>query len=208
MKLKRVLKLIPIFLLIINIGCEKKDDNNKLAGTMRNNLAVPENALFKATEILGDEVKHAFYGNFDGDELNELAVGLEINDNENWGIKFSLLKENDKKFNEVFYTKLLDGSFRESMTQKIKFPSFPYELIYYNSRDYFLGSGGGEVFSYIIDFNKKEIYYAHLVSETRKGVSLFLSENIKEGDIKNFFLNLFKKDFPKFSLIDKDITLD
>ncbi len=30
----------------------------------------------------------------------------------------------------------------------------PYDLIYYNSLDYFLGSGGGEVYSYIIDFNK------------------------------------------------------
>lgn len=206
--MKNNIKLIPLILILIFNGCEKKNDNNELAGTMRNNLSVPENALIKATEILGDNVKHAFYGNFDGDETNELAVGLEINDNENWGIKFSLLKENDKNFNEVFNTKLLDGSFRESMTQKIKFPSFPYELIYYNSRDYFLGSGGGEVFSYIIDFNKKEIYYAHLISETRKGVSLFLSPNIEDGDIKNFFINLFKKDFPKFSLIEKDITLD
>lgn len=206
--MKNILKIFTILLLIIFIACEKKNENNELAGTMRNNLSIPENALIKATDILGNNTKHAFYGNFDNDEIYELAAGLEINDNENWGIKFSLLKENNKKFTEVYNTKILEGSFRESMIEKIKFPSFPYELIYYNSRDYFLGSGGGEVFSYIIDFNKKEIYYAHLVSESRKGVSLFLSANIEDGDIKNFFMNLFKKDFPKFSLVDKDISLD
>jgi hypothetical protein len=79
--------------------------------------------------------------------------------------------------------------------------------MYYNSQDYFLGSGGGEVFSYIIDFNNKKTYYAHLFSEGKK-VSLFLSVNIDIPEIKDFFTSAFKKDYPGLVLVTKDVNID
>lgn len=206
--MKISLIFISVMLIFFLIGCENKKENEELAGTINNNLSVKENVIQKATEVLGVNVKEAFQGNFDEDDVKEIAVGIEISDNNNWGIKFSLLKEIDNDFKEVYSTKLLDGSFRESMLQKIKFPSFPYELLYYNSQDFFMGSGGGEIFAYIIDFNNKEIYYAHLFSGTNRAISLYLSDNILEDEIRNFFLNLFKKDFPKLTIIKKDIKSD
>jgi hypothetical protein len=71
-----------------------------------------------------------------------------------------------------------------------------------------MGSGGGEVFSYIIDFNKKETFYAHLVAEPEKPVYLYLSGNINNPEIKNFFIGNFKRDYPSPTLISKDIDLE
>lgn len=84
---------------------------------------------------------------------------------------------------------------------------FDYELIYYNSQDYFLGSGGGEVYSYLINFNEGKTYFAHLVDEPGKSASLFLSENIDIIEVKNFFISNFKRDYPAVKLIQKDIVL-
>jgi len=103
---------------------------------------------------------------------------------------------------------LLDGSFKQGFIDKIKFSSFDTELIYYNSRDYYLGSGGGEIFSYIIDFEAKQVYYAHLVIEPSTSVSLFISENTGNKEIRNFFVLTFKKDYPNLKLVDDDIIID
>ena len=71
-----------------------------------------------------------------------------------------------------------------------------------------MGSGGGEQFSYIINFNDSEIYYAHLISVPKKVDTIFLSNNIKNEQIKNFFLSIAKKDFPNINVSSTDIKLD
>lgn len=165
----------------------------------------PAVALNEAKSILGPDTKFAYKGMFDKDSVIEIAAGTEISQKNEWGIKFQFLKQKDKKFHKVFETDLLNGSFKESITKKIKFPSFDYELIYYNSSDYFLGSGIGEVFSYIVDFKESKIYYAHLIQN--RGISLFLSENMENSNIKSFFISLFRKDYPDLKLISEDIDL-
>ena len=115
---------------------------------------------------------------------------------------------NENQLVKKYETSLLDGSFKESLVRKIKFPKFKYELIYYNSQDYFWGSGGGEVFAYIINYAKKETFYAHLFSESRKQVELFLSKNITEPDLKKFFISSFKKDYPELKFTSDDVSLE
>ena len=112
-----------------------------------------------------------------------------------------------KFWNWTFQTNLLKGSFKESLTKKIKFPAYDYELIYYNSQDYFLGSGGGEIFSYIINFKNQKTFYAHLFLEKEK-ISLFLSNNIDNSEIKNFFIANFKRDYPNLQIVSKDVNID
>ena len=87
--------------------------------------------------------------------------------------RFYLLKLKGDDLVKISQTDLLQGSFKGSLCNKIKFPSFDHELIYYNSRDYFLGSGGGEIFSYIINFQENKTYYAHLVADENKPAVLY-----------------------------------
>jgi hypothetical protein len=163
--------------------------------------------LNEAKNLLGEQVKVTFIGNFDGSINKEIAAGSEINTKEEWGIKFTSIDVSNEKPKKIFESNLLEGSFEDSRLEKLNLPSKDYDLLYYNSRDYFMGTGGGEVYSYIIDFNEKEIYNAHLVIGNQK-VSLYLSENITDDSIRKFFLDTFKKDFPTFVLVSKDIEYD
>ena len=159
-------------------------------------------------KVLGNEVVSAFGGFFDDNPRKKIAAVIETDENVDWGIKFVLLEEKKGKLETIYQSRVLPGSHRESFLDKIKFPSFGYELLYYNSQAYFVGSGGGEIYSYIIDFGNKEIYYAHLINEARKPISLFISANAANKDVKNFFIQIFRKDYPNLKLVDQDISLE
>ncbi len=167
----------------------------------------PQVVLQKAKDILGPEVRFAYKGIFDMDSVIEIAAGTEIRSDKQWGIKFILLKMIGGQLKSVYQTPLLNGSFKQCLVQKIKFPFFDHELIYYNSQDYFIGSGGGEVYSYLVNFNRKETYFAHLVMQPGKPVSLYLSDNIDIQQVKGFFVSNFKRDYPSLKVVNKDVVL-
>jgi hypothetical protein len=198
--------LIFIFVLatLIPSCSDKKKDEQKPVFSFNDSVMV--NSEIK--KIFGDNLQIVLKGNFDEDSLQEVVAGIELTENNVWGIKFVLLELKDNQLIKKYETLLLDGSFKESLVKKIKFPKFKHELIYYNSEDYFWGSGGGEVFAYIINFAENETFYAHLFSESRKPVELFLSKNITEPDLKKFFVFGFKKDYHELKLTSDDVSLE
>lgn len=157
---------------------------------------------------LGDEVVAAFGGFFDDSPQKKIAAMLETDENISWGIKFVLLKEAQNKLEVDFQSRVLSGSFKECFLDKIKFPSFGQEMLYYNSQGYFMGTGGGEIFSYIVDFENKEIYHAHFVAESKNQPSLFISKNSTNKDIRDFFTRIFKNDYPSLRIVDEDLVLE
>jgi hypothetical protein len=167
----------------------------------------PSVQLREAKSFLGNNAKITFLGNFDKDKKEELVAGLEINNKDEWGIKFTAIDITKEKPEKLFETNLLEGSIEESRIEKLNLSGKDYDLLYYNSRDFFMGSGGGEVFSYIIDFNEKQTYYAHLIADNKK-VALFLSDNIEDDKVRQFFMNTFKNDFPSYVLIEQDIEYE
>ncbi|MCH7972624.1 MAG: hypothetical protein IH949_01820 [Bacteroidetes bacterium] len=164
--------------------------------------------LKKVQEVLGKDVYFAVKGNFDNKNNLEIAAVKEINKIDTAGIQFFLLGLKETDLSVISSTKILRGSLTKSFTNKIKFPFFNYELLYYNSNDYYLGSGGGEQFSYIINFKENETYYSHLVSVSKKLGRIYISKNIKRKEIKNFFLSNAKRDFPNIKVSATDINID
>lgn len=203
---KRIVLGVSVILMsLIFFSCGKKGNNVEELSKYND----PSFVLKSAKDLLGNETKFAKRGTFKNDSTFEIAAGTEVSNADKWGIKFYLLKIEDGQLEKSFETNLLKGSFNSCRVNKIKLGDFKYELIYYNSQDYFLGSGGGEIFSYIIDFAKKQNYYAHLLIQPGRPISLFVSKNTDDmPDIKNFFLALFKKDYPKLTIISNDVNLD
>jgi len=196
--------LAVIILSLILFSCNEKESGipeNKV------DLNSPETVLKEAKKVLGNDAQVTVSGHFDQDTTKEFAAGTEINKPDKWGIQFHLMKDSGNKIEEVYSTDLLEGSFTDAMVRKEKPDSVNYDLIYYNSLDYYLGSGGGEIFAYLIDFNKKQTYYSHLFTEKGRAISLFISANSAPG-IKNYFVKVFKKDYPNLRIVDKDIDLD
>lgn len=198
-----MLKRFFIVALLLIISCSDKSE--KIPAL---NYEDKKQMLRIAKKFFNENVSQAFGGVFNQNGKETIIAGIEENNKLEWGIKFYQLRLNDNKLDVVFETKLLNGSFKECLVDKIKFPMKDYELIYYNSQDYFMGSGGGEVISYIIDFDKKEIYYAHFVADPVIPPSLFISKNTQDKYIREFFYTYFKKDYPKLRIVDEDITLD
>lgn len=203
---KIFLQILFIFLLIIG-GCNKEKEKINTKEELKK-LESKEYLLQKVRDVLGNEVGFTVKGNFNNTGVFEVVAAKDINNSELSGIQFYLLQLNGSDLTITDSTRILEGSLKYSLTNKIKFPFFNFELIYYNSKDYYMGSGGGEQFSYIINFNDNEIYYAHLISVPKKVDTIFLSNNISKEQIKNFFLSIAKKDFPNINVSSTDIILD
>jgi hypothetical protein len=199
---KKSLWVLVLLSLTLFSCSKKKEEKPKPAKDYDN----PQVVDTEAKKYLGNDVAFAYKGSFDGDNKIEIAAG-KGEENKNFsGIKFYLLKQGEQDtFAVSFESDLLNGSFRQSLTKKIKFPQYNYELLYYNSQDYYLGSGGGEIYSYIVDFSLREVYSAHLVIE-KGGTDLYLSKNIHDPELKNFYISYFKKDYPNLKLLSKDIS--
>jgi len=199
-----LLFFIPLFL--IN-GCNKRSEKES-----KDDLLKKYNSkkflLKKVHSVLGKDVKFAVKGNFKNDNNLEIAAVNETNNTDSAGIQFFLLELKNTKLVIISKTKILKGSLTKSLTNKIKFPFFNYELLYYNSNDYYLGSKGGEQFSYIINFKEDKTYYSHIISVTNKIEQIYISKNIKKNGIKNFFLGNAKRDFPNIKLSTTDLKLD
>lgn len=203
MLLNKKLFVILILTSFTFFSCSKKNEKPKPVKDYNK----PEVVQQEAKKYLGNDVAFSYRGSFDSDHKVEIAAGKEITEKNFAGIKFYLLKQTDEDtFAVAFESGLLNGSFRQSLTKKIKFPQYNYELLYYNSQDYYMGSAGGEIYSYIVDFSLRNVYFAHLVV-SKAGPDLFLSSNIKDPDLKNFYISYFKKDYPNLKLLSKDVSL-
>jgi hypothetical protein len=163
----------------------------------------PQLVLKTAKELVGDNISFTSSGFFESDTLKSIVAGAEINEQKSWGIKFHLISWIDGGFMVKYSTALLEGSFIQSIIDKIKFSDFDTELIYYNSKNYFLGNAGGDVYSHIIDLKNHQTYSAHLSVVPGGRVSLELSENIENSMIKSFFISYFRKDYPNLRLVER-----
>jgi hypothetical protein len=196
--LNNIYKIVGIIILLFFlVGCGKKDSKPVNYNDMRaiKNLAA---------QLIDKEIKFVASGEFSLEGTKSIVAGTEVSGKNKWGISFSLIEKIDDEFIVVYNTGLLEGSFNKCIVDKMKLSSFKGEMIYYNSKDFYMGTGGGDVFLYIINFFKKEIYYAHLIVQKSAGVLLYLSENIEDPMIRKFFIRYFKKDYSALRVIKSD----
>jgi len=194
-KIKFLLTVVAVILLLA--ACGKKDDTNV-------NLDDPKVVRNVAHKVLDENIKFTTSGYFTSDEIKSIVAGVDAPGN-NGGIQFKLIEIVDDEFQNVYSTPVLQGTLDKCILDKIKLSSGTGEMIYYNSQDFYMGTGGGEIFSYVINFSNKEIYYAHLIVERRSGAALYLSENINKPMLRKFFTSYYKKDYPNLRIIKSDI---
>jgi len=208
LELKLLLKDKAIFILLILFilsGCgEKKDVPEK-----RNSLTdFPPVELQKE---LNKQTKKNYgfiiSSRFINDTSNIIAAGEEISTKEDWGIRFDFYKLVSLKAKLIFSTSLLEGSLNDAIIKPVKLAGHKADLLLYHSGDYFLGTQGGEIFTYLIDAESKKIYYSHLAILHHKPVSLFISNNVKNEEIRQYIINLFKVDYPNLKIVSEDIKL-
>jgi hypothetical protein len=208
--LREVLRLslskypVLLFLVIIFIsGCTKKSsDQSPVIQQLNDN---PETLLKNVNALLHTEVSCIVKGNFTGDSIRQVTAVVDVNKKEE-KISFNLIEIKNDKIVKRNETRPLEGSLKGCKIEKINLPGISNDLIFYNSQIYFMGSNSGEVFAYLIDFKTQKTYYAHLVSEPGRPESLYISET-KNQEIRKYFIDNFRKDYPAFKITSRDRVL-
>ena len=191
-------KHIYLFLIFVILSsCGKKDEKPV-------DLNDPAAVQRIVGEILPKEARFSTSGHFTSDKILSIVAGTETDTKNIQGISFILIDKKDDEYKVDFRTHILDGSFEKCLVDKIKLSSLGGEMIYYNSKDYFIGTSGGDIYSYIIDFRSKEVYSAHLVSGKTKRALLYLSGNVTDKLLRTFFVSYFKKDYPSLQVTQSD----
>lgn len=196
-----------VLFIFIFFGCggEEKDP---LAPRTKFDFNDSEQLTEYMKKKIDSEYSTALYAYFTSDSIKKVFAGKEILTPENWGIQFDLFNREKDTLIKIYESPLLEGSFQGCSIAPITLPGYKYDLLFYNSSDFFLGSGGGEVFVYLIDFQIKEVYYAHLIVMPDMPVSLYYSPNFKSEAMKNFIYDQFKSDYESIQIITKDKKFD
>ena len=197
--------IIFLFLSMV-IGCDRdsKNPSHPSADYLNDN----QRLLDHLKKNFDAETKVALYNQFDSDSSKEILAIKETKPSktDKWGLKIQLLTSDSlKKKDEVF---LPEMSITEGICRTERLDSSAYDLFYYNSGDFYMGSSGGEIFIYLVDFPQRQTYYAHLVTSLNKQAALFISKNCEGQKVKDFYLNLFKLDYPEFVIKQKDISTE
>lgn len=197
---KILIGLLLLVLFIVIGGCKKSYEPPP------HNLFENEQLVLKtAKDLVGENISFTTAGFFETDTVKSIVAGVEVSDGNEWGIKFYLISWMEGEFKIKYQTGLLNGSFVQCLVNKIKFSDFDNELIYYNSKSYFLGNASGDIYSHIIDLKKLKVYSAHLSMISEGSISLDLSQNIDDTMIKNFFVSYFRRDYPNLRLVERAI---
>lgn len=197
---KTIICISTTILILLLGGCKKSYEPPP------HNLFENEQLVLKtAKELVGEKVSFTTAGYFESDTLKSIVAGVEVSEKNEWGIKFYLISWTEGEFKIKYQTGLLNGSFVQCLVNKIKFSDFDNELIYYNSKSYFLGNASGDVYSHVIDLKKLKVYSAHLSVIAEGRVSLDLSQNIDNPMLKNFFISYFRRDYPNLRLVERAI---
>lgn len=203
---KKLLAGIFFLFLLTLIGCDR--DSKNPSTPIEDYLSDNQKLLAHLKTNFDPQTEVALYSQFDTDSSKEILAIKESRQGgtktDKWGLKIQLLsKDSLKKKDEVF---LPEMSTTESICTTQRLDSISYDLFYYNSGSFYIGSSGGEIFAYLVDFPQKQTYYTHLTISPNKPAALFFSKNCGEQKVKDFFLNLFKLDYPGLVVVQKDIS--
>jgi hypothetical protein len=186
-----------VFLIIS--GCTKKENN------------VPQNSLKSDDERIIEFINAQYHckevkilnGVFKPN-INGFAAVYEVNAGTEFGIKFMLAHIQSDSIVVDYNSKLVDGAVNQSIFERVRITDNSSDAVYYNSSGYFMGSGGGEVFAYVVDFNETTVSFGHVYVTGENQPKLYIPATVKDKETRNFLLNKVRVDFPNVKLVNQD----
>lgn len=196
MSLKKPIKNILVFLsaciLLCTAGCDPGKQNPDAA--VESNTINGKGILEYTRLKYNPNAHNAFYGVFLDAEKYAAVTVEEVSNISDWGIRFVLLNPVNDTLEVVYTSSILEGSLQESILKPCRIKNFDYDMLYYNSGSYFLGSGGGDVYVYLADFERKIIYQAYGEVNNDGALILHIYSNLPE-EVYGFIISELKTNF-------------
>lgn len=201
-QIKTAVSLFFSFLVLVSFtGCNPEKEQP--ADSLHEYLKEGENARLFLEKNLKKNLPYGFYLPLLVNDNYRLCY-LEEEDNfAEWGIRFVLAELKDSLPVTVYTSPVMDGSLKESEVRPVRLAGYSYDFLFYNSGSYFLGSGGGEVYSYLADLQEKTFTPGFLQVTSQGAVTLSLPADIP-AVMKEFFVKEFKKDYPSLSVEEQN----
>lgn len=212
MKLKNNIRFVFLLLLIsvTAVSCKKGENPQPVDKISADSARVLDKNLLTETvrRQYGDSLAVMETGFFLDDTTIGAAAGFNISKPADLYIKFLCFKNVNGSIQKTSESPLLKGSFTGGAVKKMRLAGSNYDMLFYDSQSYFLGSGGGEIFAHLADFKNNKYYSAHFFTVPEKPVSLYLSPGIDNQEIRDLFIKHFKKDYPDLKIVTRDYNIE
>jgi len=195
--------LLSIMVIILFSGCGKKVDNKEQQAAFKTDderIIEFVNNRYRCKEV--KVLSGTFKPNY-----SLYAVVYEVNSGTEFGIKFLLAHVHTDSVIVDYNSNLFDGAVNQSVFERVNIPGKGYDAVYYNSAGYFMGSGGGEVFACLVDFQEASVVTGHVFISGDSEPKLYIPATVKEKSVRDFLVRRINNDFPGIKQVSHDVKL-
>lgn len=185
-------------------GCKQKQDAPETAAPVQNVSAI--DALLGAKLNASNFVK--VQGHFLTMDGEEYAVLRDAKNGRDVGIIISICSVKQGTVTINYETPIVDGAVKHSIFQKVNVPGVTDTLLYYDSGDFFMGSGSGELYAYIIQPKEVSFLKAHLFIDGDTPPKVFIPDTPKTKVLRGYLFNKLRDQFPGLKFAAKDVSID
>lgn len=205
--MNRVVLPIHLVLFVIVIAvCSSCGDADKKQQRQVVATMIPyeqeDSLLLYCREHIHQDIELVLTGEFDGVNGLDVVTGRMVNKKGQIGVVFAFHTTTDTSMQQYYETDVLEGILSEAEVQPFSLATTGYDYLHYNTGAYFLGSGSGEIFTYLVDVPRKQIYSAHLVVNPDKEITLEISPNTNDMSLHSYFEMSFRRDYPELKIIE------
>lgn len=194
--------MAALFAAWLLFGCRQDNPGNPAPAAPA--ASAQQLLLDRARATGGAETGIALRGTFSPADTTLFAAVKEVNTASAWGISFWFGSTDSLRPGMLWLSPLREGSLTQSSVALLRLPGYSYDLLSYNSGDYYMGSAGGEVYAYLVDYSLRAVYYAHLTMDKLDGITLYLAPAAMPPAVRAFFTKTFAEEFPGVRLVNRD----
>ncbi|MCE1188092.1 MAG: hypothetical protein LWX56_03040 [Ignavibacteria bacterium] len=161
--------------------------------------------LNKLSEAAGYKVLSYHQGHFiDSVTVSFACIGeVDSKGIKNVQITFVSLGS-DSSFRNIFACKPFEANPGQLEIFTTKLENSSYDCLYFDSGDYYVGTGGGEVYQFIADARQRIVYRTHFVFSKEQRPGVYFYAECKTEEIRKLFLNHLRNDYPEVTILRTD----
>lgn len=191
-------------------SCNENKVDNQTEQEIGDSLSVSRITYIKSRTAvkLNAKALGVLFGNFLDSTKSTCAILLKMESKDLKNLSLAFIDTaliNSENF-VLYVTEPLEGDPENTELTSVTITGSKQSFLYFNTGDFLMGTGGGEVYHYLIDAAKEQIYPAHFIADKTNGFGLYLPPISRAAEIREFFHTKVSKQYSPLSTLKRDIT--